>query len=68
MNHVSQSVKMKQLVQAVIDSESDEGCDGDLTVISKSAFKKLLNFHDRMVRENGYGDPSQDFLKKAKKA
>ena len=64
MNHVSQSVKMKKLVQDLIDSESDEGCDGDLTVISKSAFKKLQNFHDRMVKKNGYGEPSQDFLKK----
>ena len=33
---------LKQLAAQVRDSESNEGCDGDLTVVSKSLLDKLL--------------------------
>jgi len=40
---------LRQLAERLSDSADDTGCDGDLTVTSKSALEQLLTFVQKFV-------------------
>ena len=48
---------LRQLTEQLWDSADDAGCDGDLTVASKSALERLMKFVQDLVRPGCKGGP-----------